>query len=150
VAYNWYTTLATDRLDRKSVLALRSEGGMIVGDAPVFERYYAGGIGSLRGFEYRGIGERDGIDKNNIGGDYLILVGAEYSYPLYGDNLRGHIFLDTGTAGSGGYRMGLGTGVRFTLNLFGPIPIEFNLAMPMSRDSDDDEQIFSFIVGNMF
>ena len=150
VGYNWYTTVATDRLDRKSVLALRGEGGFILGDAPVFERYYAGGIGSVRGFEYRGIGERDGIEENNIGGDYLLLFGAEYSYPLYGENLRGHIFMDTGTAGSGTYRMGIGTGVRFTLNLFGPIPIEFNLAMPVARDSDDDEQIFSFVVGNIF
>lgn len=150
VAYNWYTTLATDRLDRKNVLALRAEGGYIVGDAPVYERYYAGGIGSIRGFEYRGVGERDGIDDNNIGGDYLILASAEYSYPLYGENLRGHVFLDTGTAGSGGYRMGLGTGVRFMLNIFGPIPIELNVAMPVSKDSDDEEQIFSFIVGSIF
>ncbi len=148
VSYNWYTTVATDRLERKSVLALRGEGGYILGDAPVFERYYAGGIGSVRGFQYRGIGERDGIDDNNIGGDYLILVGAEYSYPLYGDNLRGHVFIDTGTAGSGGYRAGVGTGVRFTLNLFGPIPIEFNVAMPVAKDSEDDDQIFSFVVGN--
>lgn len=150
VAYNWYKTISTDRLDRKNVLALRGEGGYIVGDAPVYERFYAGGIGSIRGFEYRGIGERDGIDKNNVGGDYLLLVSAEYSYPLYGENLRGHVFIDTGTAGSGGYRMGVGTGVRFMLNIFGPIPIELNLAMPVSRDSDDDEQIFSFIVGSVF
>ncbi len=150
VGYNWYTTLATDRLERKSVLALRGEGGYIFGDAPVFERFYAGGIGSIRGFQYRGVGERDGLDDNNIGGDYLVLVGAEYSYPLYGENLRGHVFLDTGTAGSGGYRMGVGTGIRFTLNIFGPIPIELNVAMPVSKDSEDEEQIFSFVVGSIF
>lgn len=150
VAYNWYTTVATDSLDRKSVLALRGEGGYLLGDAPVFERFYAGGIGSMRGFQYRGIGERDGLDENNIGGDYLILVGAEYSYPLYGDSLRGHVFMDTGTAGSGGYRAGVGTGVRFTLNFFGPIPIEFNVAFPIAKDSEDEEQIFSFVVGSIF
>ena len=150
VGYNWYTTLATDRLERKSVLALRGEGGYIFGDAPVFERFYAGGIGSIRGFQYRGVGERDGLDDNNIGGDYLVLVGAEYSYPLYGENLRGHVFLDTGTAGSGGFRAGVGTGVRFTLNIFGPIPIELNVAMPVSADSEDEEQIFSFVVGSIF
>ena len=110
----------------------------------------AGGIGSIRGFQYRGVGEHEGIDQNNIGGDYLILLGAEYSYPLYGDNLRGHVFLDTGTAGSGAYRAGVGTGVRFTLNLFGPVPIEFNLAMPVAEGSEDDTQIFSFVVGNIF
>lgn len=150
VSYNWYTTISTDRLSRKNVLAVRTEGGYIIGDAPVFERFYAGGIGSIRGFEYRGVGERDGIDENNIGGDYLILAGAEYSYPLYGENLRGHVFVDTGTAGSGGFRAGVGTGIRFTLNIFGPIPIELNLAMPVAKDSEDDEQIFSFVVGSIF
>ena len=148
--YNWYKTLAVDRLERKNVLQLRAEGGAIVGDAPVFERFYAGGTGSIRGFEFRGVGERDGIDDNNVGGDYLILMGAEYSYPLYGDNLRGHVFLDTGTAGPGAYRAAVGTGVRLTMNLFGPLPLEFNVAFPLSSDDGDDEQVFSFLVGNIF
>lgn len=149
-SYNWYTTLHTDLLERKTILALRAEGGVIVGDAPVFERYYAGGVGSIRGFEFRGVGERQGLDDNNIGGDYLLLLGAEYSYPLYGDNLRGHVFLDTGTAGSGAYRAAIGVGIRLTLNLIGPLPLEFNLAFPISTGDDDDEQVFSFVVGGLF
>jgi len=148
--YNWYKTLAVDRRERKNILQLRAEGGAIVGDAPVFERFYAGGTGSIRGFEFRGVGEHDGIDDNNIGGDYLILMGAEYSYPLYGDNLRGQVFLDTGTAGAGAYRAAVGTGVRLTINLFGPLPLEFNVAFPVSSGDGDDEQIFSFLVGNIF
>jgi len=148
--YNWYKTLAVDRLERKNVLQLRAEGGAIVGDAPIFERFYAGGTGSIRGFEFRGVGERDGIDDNNVGGDYLILMGAEYSYPLYGDNLRGHVFLDTGTAGAGAYRAAVGTGIRLTINLFGPLPLEFNLAFPLASGDGDDEQVFSFLVGSIF
>ncbi len=148
-AYNWFTTLAVDHLERKNVLQLRAEGGVILGDAPVFERFYAGGTGSIRGFEFRGIGERDGLDDNNVGGDYLLLMGAEYSYPLYGDNLRGHVFLDTGTAGPG-YRAAVGMGVRLTINLFGPLPLEFNLAFPFLKDDEDEEQVFSFLVGSIF
>ena len=148
--YNRFHTLAVDRLDRKHVFHWWTEGGGVAGDAPVFERYYAGGTGSIRGFAYRGIGERDGIDRNNVGGDYLILLGGEYSYPLYGKMLRGHVFLDTGTAGAGAYRGAVGTGVRFTLDLLGPLPIELNLAMPVAGDADDDEQIFSFVVGSVF
>ena len=148
--YNWYKTLAVDRRERKKVLQLRAEGGAIVGDAPVFERFYAGGTGSIRGFEFRGIGERDGLDDNNVGGDYLLLMGAEYSYPLYGDNLRGHVFLDTGTAGAGAYRAAVGTGVRLTINLFGPLPLEFNVAFPLASGDGDDEQVFSFLVGSIF
>ena len=148
--YQWYRTLRTDILERKSVLQFHAEGGLMVGDAPVFERFYAGGTGTLRGFAFRGVGEHDGIDDNNIGGDYLVLLGAEYAYPLFGDNLRGHIFVDTGTVGSGSYRASLGTGIRLTIPALGPVPLEFNLAVPVLRGADDDEQVFSFLVGGLF
>ncbi len=150
VRYDWYKTLKTDLMERKSVLRLRAEGGAIVGDAPVFERFYAGGTGTIRGFEFRGVGPRDGIDENNIGGDYLLLLGAEYGYPLYGDNLRGHFFFDTGTVGSGTYRASIGAGVRLTIDILGPVPLEFNLAIPILADGDDQEQVFSFLVGGLF
>jgi len=116
----------------------------------VIETFYAGGTGSLRGFEFRGVGEHDGIDENNIGGDFLVLLGAEYTFPLIGDNVRGHVFLDTGTVGSGSYRAAVGAGIRLTINVLGPVPLEFNLAMPVSSDDDDDEQVFSFLIGTLF
>ncbi|MFQ5463920.1 MAG: outer membrane protein assembly factor BamA [Phycisphaerae bacterium] len=149
-SYTWYKTVKTDRFDRKSVLRLSAEGGTIIGDAPVFERFFAGGTGSLRGFQFRGVGERSGIDNNNIGGDFLVLLGAEYSYPLIAENVRGHVFLDTGTVGSGAYRASIGVGIRIILNLFGPLPLEFNLAAPIGSDSDDETQVFSFLIGTFF
>lgn len=148
--YNWYKTIQTDLLERKSVLRLRAEGGAIIGEAPVIERFYAGGTGTIRGFNFRGVGERDGLDDNNIGGDYMVLLGAEYSYPLFGDNVRGHFFLDTGTVGSGTYRASIGAGVRLTIDLIGPVPLEFNIAIPFSIGTDDEEQIFSFQIGSLF
>lgn len=148
--YGRFFTLRTDVLDRKSVLEVWGEAGAIVGKAPVFEKYFAGGTGSIRGFEFRGIGPRDGIDKTNIGGDYLVLMGAEYSYPLFGENVRGHFFLDTGTVGGGTYRAAVGLGIRLNLDLMGPLPLEFNLAAPISSGSDDDEQVFSFVIGRIF
>lgn len=148
--YQRYKTIKTDVLDRKSVLQLRAEGGIILGDAPVFERFYAGGTGSIRGFDFRGVGPHEGIDDNNVGGDFLLLLGAEYSYPLFGENVRGHVFLDTGTAGTGTYRAAIGTGVRLTINIFGPVPLEFNIAVPISTGSDDETQVFSFLIGSVF
>ena len=148
--YAWYKTIRTDRLDRKSVLQLRADGGVIVGNAPVFAHFYAGGTGSIRGFSYRGVGPRDGIDDNNIGGDYLVLLGGEYSFPLVGESIRGLLFLDTGTVGAGTWRASIGAGVRFTIDLFGPVPLELDLAVPVVSDPDDEEQIFSFQVGTLF
>ncbi|UCE58592.1 MAG: outer membrane protein assembly factor BamA [Phycisphaerales bacterium] len=148
--YQWYKTLKTDALDRKSVLQLRAEGGAIIGDAPVYERFFTGGAGSIRGFEFRGIGPRQGLDRNNVGGDYLVLLGAEYTYPFIGENIRGHVFVDSGTVGSGTYRVALGTGIRLTINFLGPVPLEFNLAVPILADDEDEEQIFSFLVSGLF
>ena len=70
--------------------------------------------------------------------------------PLYGELLRGHVFLDTGTAGSGAYRAAVGTGVRLTLDFFGPLPLEFNLGIPVSTAREDDAQVFSFLIGRVF
>ncbi len=148
--YDWYRTLSADRLDRKHVLHLRANGGAMLGDSPVYERFFAGGTGSIRGFSFRGVGEHDGIDDNNIGGDFMLLLGAEYNYPIIGDGLRGHVFLDTGAVGPGTMRASIGTGVRFTLDILGPIPIELNLAVPISSEEGDDEQVFSFVLGGLF
>ncbi len=148
--YTRYTTLHTDILERKNVLQLRAEGGFIIGNALVPERFFAGGTGSIRGFQFRGVGERDGIDDTNIGGDFLLLLGAEYSYPLIGETVRGHVFLDTGTAGSGMYRASIGTGFRLTIEALGPLPLELNLAFPVLSGAEDEEQVFSFLVGSLF
>jgi outer membrane protein insertion porin family len=148
--YTWFKTLHTDLLERKSVLQLRADGGVVIGDAPIFERFYGGGTGSIRGFEFRGVGPREGIEDDNVGGDYLILLGGEYAFPLVGDNVRGLFFIDSGAVGSGPWRASIGTGVRFTIDVFGPLPLEIDLAVPVLSDEDDEERIFSFQIGTLF
>jgi outer membrane protein insertion porin family len=153
-SYAWHKTLYTDVEERKSVLTLRGRAGAIVGDAPLFERFYAGGIGSLRGFEFRGVSPRDGIKETRIGGDFELLTGAEYSFPLYADSLRGVVFTDMGTVEENfeitAWRASVGVGLRLQIDFFGPVPMEFDLAVPVSSESDDDEQIFSFFIGTVF
>lgn len=153
-SYAWHKTMYTDVEERKSVLTLRGRAGAIVGDAPLFERFYAGGIGSLRGFEFRGVSPRKGLDETRVGGDFLLLTGAEYSFPMYADSLRGVVFTDMGTVeenfGITAWRASVGFGIRLQVDFFGPVPMEFDLAVPVSSDSDDDEQIFSFFIGTVF
>lgn len=152
--YTWHKTVGTDLLDRKSVLSLRARTGVIVGDAPVFERYYAGGIGSIRGFEFRGVSPREGLDNNPVGGDFMMLLGAEYTFPLYGEILRGVVFTDMGTVESSvtirDWRASVGAGIRLQIDRLGPLPIEFDLALPVTTGPDDDEQVFSFFIGTTF
>ena len=147
-----YWTVTRDVLDRRSVLALRGRTGFIGGDAPIFERFYAGGQGSIRGFEFRGVGPK----KNDtfIGGDFLALASAEYSFPVFEKNLSGVLFLDTGTVepnlSLSTWRASVGFGVRFTVPFFGPVPFTLDFGFPISKEGDDETQIFSFSIGTAF
>ena len=67
----------TDLFDRKTVLALRNEVGVIpFGTSPTYERFYLGGIGELRGFKFRGVSPRSGPLKDPIGGDFEWMTTA--------------------------------------------------------------------------
>jgi outer membrane protein insertion porin family len=120
----------------------------------VFERFYAGGIGSFRGFDFRGISPRQGIHDDAIGGEFMLLTGGEYVVPLYEKIIHGVVFLDMGTVEReltiGTWRASIGAGVRLTLPFFGTVPMEFDLAYPFVKDGDDDTRVFSFYVGLPF
>lgn len=152
--YEKYFTLYKDSFDRKHILQVGASAGQIFGDAPVFERFYAGGIGSIRGFEFRGISPRDGIRNDRVGGDFMFLTNVEYSFPVVGKLIRGVTFLDMGTVeedfGINSWRAAVGVGARVYIKYFGPIPLAFDLAFPIAKDNEDDEQVFSFSFGTTF
>ena len=153
-AYSRYHTLLVDSQDRKHIIAMRTSAGAIAGDAPIFERFYGGGMGSIRGFDYRGISPRNGMNADPVGGDFMVFAGAEYSFPVFGKDVRGVVFLDSGTVESDftltTYRASVGVGVRWVVPLFGPMPMSFDFAIPVSKDTQDDTQVFSFSLGWMF
>ncbi len=150
----WYKTVRTDIFDRKSVLALRGDAAYIFGDAPVFERYYAGGFGSIRGFDFRGVSPRRGIQDDRVGGDFILLAGGEYSFPLYSDIVRGVTFVDMGTVERGfeltSWRVAVGFGLRVNVQFFGPVPLTFDFGFPIASDDEDDERVFNFSFGASF
>jgi outer membrane protein insertion porin family len=158
--YTQYWTLHEDVLGRKTVLAGRIMGATTVGDAPTFEKFYAGGSQTsypLRGFEYRGISPR-GLQtnvahprrKDPIGSDQIFLAGAETTVPLIGDNFSLLFFSDSGTVETGKYRLSVGTGLQITVpQLLGQIPMRFELAAPLLKDDEDRTQVFSFSMGGM-
>lgn len=152
--YRIYRTLYVDALDRKHVISGRASVGGIFGDAPVFERFYGGGMGSVRGFEYRGISPRGTGSSDAIGGDMMVLIGAEYEFPIVTKQVRGVLFLDTGTVednfGITAYRASIGAGIRWIVPMLGDVPMSFDFGFPISKDGQDDTQIFSFSVGVLF
>ena len=150
----WYKTVRTDVLNRKSIIAARADASYIVGDAPVFERFYAGGFGSLRGFSYRGVTPRSGVFDNAIGGKFILLTGGEYSFPLYGKTFRGVTFLDMGTVEEdfeiSSWRAAVGFGLRIQVDFFGPVPIVLDFGFPITKDDDDNTRVFNFAFGASF
>ena len=152
--YDRYWTLKTDTFGRKHVFQVGATAGHIFGDAPVFEKFFAGGIGSIRGFDFRGISPREGIRDDRVGGDFMLLANAQYSFPVVGKTIRGVTFLDMGTVeedfGLSNWRASIGVGLRIYVKFFGPIPLAFDLAAPIASDGDDDTQIFSFMFGTTF
>lgn len=152
--YHIYHTVHLDALDRKHILAGRATAGFIFGDSPVFERFYGGGYGSVRGFDYRGMSPRQGRFAEVVGGDFMMFVGGEYTFPLVGERLRGAVFLDTGTVERNieirDYRAAAGFGIRLHVPFFGPVPMSLDFAFPLSKTSADDTQVVSFTFGWVF
>ncbi|MGB7581153.1 MAG: outer membrane protein assembly factor BamA [Sedimentisphaerales bacterium] len=161
--YRKYFTLYEDLAERKTILATKLLGATILGDAPPFEKFYAGGTGAygIRGFQYRGVSTR-GLETNiqpwrfperrePIGSDWIILANAEAAVPLVGDSISLLFFIDSGKIDTGGYRVGAGTGLQIMIpQWFGPVPMRFELADPLIKSDGDKTQIFSFSVGTLF
>ena len=146
-----YHTVYMDITERKTVWATGIRGNRIIGDAPVFERFYAGGIGSLRGFDYRGVSPRGGIRDDPIGSDYLVLAGTELTHPLYEEVVYGKLFCDSGIVDEGPYRVTVGFGLELVIpQLFQMIPMHFDFGFPVMSDDKDDEEVFSFSFGMTF
>jgi len=154
--YRRYTTLYEDLAERKTILATKLHAATTVGDAPPFEKFYAGGQGSLRGFDYRGVSTRGrntltGKVDDPIGSDWIFLANAEVTVPLARESINGLFFVDSGTIDSGGYRAAVGTGIEILIpQWFGPVPMRFEIAAPVMKDDEDETQVFSFSVGRLF
>jgi len=155
-----YRTLYEDLLERKTVLSTKVLSATVVGDAPFFEKFYAGGTGTygIRGFEYRGVSTR-GLQTNvpsprridPIGSDWIFLANAEVTVPLVSNNLSALFFVDSGAIDSGNYRAAVGAGIQILIpQWFGPVPMRFELATPFMKDDDDRTQVFSFSAGRLF
>jgi outer membrane protein insertion porin family len=156
--YTWYRPIYEDLAERKTIVVTRVHAGTILGDAPPFEKFYAGGMHSIRGFEYRGISPRglqtnvaDPERKDPIGSDWIFLANAEIIVPLVSKSLSGLFFIDSGTVDSGTYRASVGTGVQILIpQWFGPVPMRLGVATPLSKDDSDETQAFFFYMGRLF
>ena len=134
----------------KHILQFRGQAAWTGEDTPIFERLYAGGYASFRGFAFRGVSPvQAGVA---VGGEFMVLGTAEYMIPITADdNIRAVVFSDFGTVDEDisldAFRVTAGFGFRLAIPAMGPAPIALDFAFPVMSERFDDERIFSFYVG---
>jgi outer membrane protein assembly complex protein YaeT len=150
--YNQYfTTYQRADGSGRQVLVFHSFTGIAGDNTPVWERFFAGGFRSMRGFAFRGVGPSE--NGYELGGDFMLLNSLEYQIPVKAnDQIYLVTFLDTGTVEPEAfqikdYRVSAGVGVRFTVPMLGPVPIALDLGFPIVKGPGDQEQVFSFWLG---
>jgi outer membrane protein insertion porin family len=121
----------------------------------IFERFFAGGMGSVRGFANRSLGPKD--DGDEIGGQLLSVYNLEYSVPINQRSIRGVLFWDTGNvfadisdAKVDDLRSSIGFGLRLMIPALGQMPLALDFAKPIRHQDDDETEVFSFNFGNFF
>lgn len=135
-------------LAKGHVLEIGGRGGVVEGlegdTVPFYERYYLGGLYSLRGFRYRAISPREAGFAEPVGGSSYWFGSAEYSIPVIesegGAGLRLAAFYDIGSVGvfpysfnASDYSDNWGIGFRLNIPQLGPLRIDYGV--PIHHDS---------------
>lgn len=145
------------------VFNVLGEGGVISGlseDVAINERYFLGG-GTLRGFERAGVGPRDPLTDDSLGGNYFYRGSAELSFPLGMPEemgILGHAFTDFGSLwdldesdptilDENTIRAAAGVGVSWRSPMG---PVRADVAVPYSHENYDREELFRFSFGTRF
>jgi len=156
-------------LPRDSAFMIRGTMGYSFGytgeDVPIFERFFLGGLDTMRGFEERNVGPkvrrgdvypfaRRRNKKDCIGGEKELFFNVEYIFPIIKEaGVRGVIFFDAGNAyrkNEGWFedvRKSAGFGIRWQ-SPFGPLRVEWGINLS-PRDDEDSSQ-FHFTMGSLF
>lgn len=143
-----------------SVLELRGRLGVAMpygdsDDVPIFERFFAGGAYTIRGYQERKVGPIDARTNDPIGGESMLVFNIEYLYPLV-DFLKVAAFFDTGNVwrkvedmGYDDFKSGIGMGIRVKTPL-GPIKLDYGWPLDLEPGEDKKEGRFHFSFSKEF
>ncbi|MBK7014825.1 MAG: outer membrane protein assembly factor BamA [Sulfuritalea sp.] len=149
-------------VERKITLAFNGEVGLAKGygnkEMPFFKNFYAGGIGSVRGFDSGSLGPRDAATNEAVGGTKRLIGNAELLFPVPGmgrdTSMRLSAFVDAGNVWGYDSKFSMGSlrysgGVALSWN--SPMgPLKFSYANPFNKKTDDKVQRLQFQMGSVF
>jgi outer membrane protein insertion porin family len=137
----------------KTTFMLRGRFGYATGiwgaELPLYERFYIGGIYTIRGLGWGEAGPRDPNTGDPIGGTTELIFNAEYIFPLVSElRLKGVVFFDTGNSYEsfdkfGSLRYTTGAGIRW-ISPMGPIRVEWGYNLNRKRDEKASRIEFTF------
>jgi outer membrane protein insertion porin family len=134
-------------MPRNAVLELRGRMGVSEpyrnsDRIPIYERFFAGGANTIRGYKERAIGPIDSLSKDPLGGNSLLIGNMEYTYPLL-SFLKVATFYDVGNVwekvrklGGSGIKSSFGLGVRIKTPI-GPIVLDYGIPLNKAPGEDD-------------
>lgn len=127
---------------------------------PVFKNFYAGGIGSVRGFEGSSLSVNPVPDQDVVGGNARLILNAELQFPFPGTgadrSLRWFTFVDAGNVfntiggekiSASNLRASVGVGISW-VSPIGPLKLSFG--KPLNAKDADRTQAFQFQLGTGF
>ncbi len=141
----------------KTAFMLRGRFGYATGilgeELPLYERFYLGGIYTIRGLDWGEAGPKDPLTGDPIGGTTELLFNAEYIFPIISElRLKGVVFFDAGNSYEefedfGKLRYTAGGGIRW-ISPMGPIRIEWGYNL--DRKPDEKSSRIEFTFGTFF
>jgi len=149
----------------KIVLDLRFRTGLVesFGDSvsvPIYERFYAGGGQSIRGYKERKVGPKD-ANGDPIGGRLLGIGNIEITFPLIQDEEKkrsiikgaafcdsGYVWTDSGDFDLGDLHTGVGLGVRIATPI-GPVRLDYGYPLDIDPGEPKEGRIH-FRMGHTF
>ncbi len=125
------------------------------GKLPVYERFFLGGINTIRGFEYAKASPIDPETGDRIGGDKMWYTNIEYVFPLVEEaGVHGVIFFDAGKVNASeeewnldSYNKAAGVELRW-LSPMGPLRLVWGYNL--DPENDEDTSVWDFSIGGNF